>query len=561
MKISKKLLCLIMCLITLFTAGSLAVEAASIKVSVTAKLVAEATSDTVELRWRKVSKATGYKVYQRVDGKWKALKSVKTNKHIVEDLTASETYKFAVRTYRKYQGKTYWSKYKSVTAETEKMPKASAPKAAKATKTSITLKWAAVPGATGYRVYQYKGGDWVRIKSTTSNQYTVKSLKNNKSYKFKIKPYAKTSDGTVWGSSSKSATLKTYDPTKTEITSASATETTVTIKWSKVSGATGYRLSVLKNGEWSRVKSTSALSYTVKKLKPDTTYTYMVRAYKKVDGKVTWYAESDSKKVTTKKASEEPTTEPTTKPTTEPTTKPTTEPTTKPTTKPTTEPTTKPTTKPTTEPTTKPTTQPTTKPTTEPTTKPTTQPTTNPAYELRAFRIEKYKKILEGDTLYFKIKSDNGNGELADLEYAHKNGNIYVNATDSGINAKMYYEKKTDKMFAYFLLFYYEVPKAEWAEMDINEPLDEMKVQNLGSFISVSEDTFNGKKVICESYIDSKYGFIVKYYFDGETMVGLEKIYNNKSSQIIYVDKISTTVSDSLLKRPSSGYVDVSTMM
>ncbi len=125
----------------------------------------------------------------------------------------------------------------------------------------------------------------------------------------------------------------------------------------------------------------------------------------------------------------------------------------------------------------------------------------------------------------------------------------------------MYYEKKTDKMFAYFLMFYYEVPKAEWAEMDINEPLNEMKVQNLGSFISVSEDTFNGKKVICESYIDSKYGFIVKYYFDGETMVGLEKIYNNKSSQVIYVDKISTTVSDSLLKRPSTGYVDVSTMM
>ena len=589
MKASQKILSLILCLIVLFTAGSLAAEAAAVKVGVTANFVAETTSDSVELRWRKVSGATGYRIYLREGKKWKHIKTVKKNKYVLEDLTASETYKFAVRAYKVSGGKTYLAdKYKTVTAKTAKMGKTPTPKASKVTKNSITLKWSAVAGATGYRVYQYKGGKWVKIKSVTTNSYTVKSLKSATTYKFRIKPYAKPASGTVWGSTSKTLSVKTTDPTKTKITYAAVTDTTVTLKWSKVSSATGYRLSVLqKNGEWKRVKSTPALEYTVKKLTPGTTYTYMVRAYKKVDGKVTWYPESDVKKVTTTKAPEEipeePTTEPstsesTTKPTTTKptTTKPTTTKptTTKPTTtKPTTTKptTTKPTTtKPiTTKPTTtKPTTTKptTTKPTTTKptTTKPTTtKPTTtiNPDYELKAFRIEKYKKIFESDTLYFKISSDNGNGGLANMEYAQKNGNIYVNATDEGINAKMYYEKKTDKMFAYFLMFYYEVPKAEWKEMNITEPLDEMKVQNMGNFVTVTETTFNGKNVICEGYIDSKYGYIVKYYFDGATLVGLEKVYKNETKQVIYVDEVRTTVDDKLLQRPTSGYIDASSMM
>ena len=562
MKTGSKIISLLLAVIILLSAGNLAVEAATIKVSTTAKLVAETTSDSVELRWRKVSKATGYKVYQRVDGKWKSIKSVKTNKIVIDELTASEKYTFAVRTYRKYDGKTYYSSYKSITATTDKMSKPSAPKAAKITKNSITLSWDEVEGATGYRVYQYKGGKWVKIKSTTSEKYTVKSLKSGTSYKFRIKPYAKTSSGTKFGSDSKSVTVKTYYSSKAKITSAKPTVTTVALKWDKLSGATGYRVCVLKNGEWSKVTSTSSTKYTVKKLKADTKYTFMVWAYKKVDGVVSWYSYSDSKSVTTKKAATEKPDEPTTGPsTTEPsTTEPsTTESTTKPTTtKPTT---TKPTTtKPTT---TKPTTTKptTTKPTTTKptTTRPTTtQPTTNPAYELRAFRIEKYKEIFERDTVYFKISSDNGDGGKANMEYAQKNGNIYVNATDDGINAKLYFEKKTNKMFAYFLMFYYEIPENEWEEMNITEPLDEMKVQNLGSFINVSEEVFDGKKVICESYIDTKYGFIVKYYFDGETLVGIEKFYKNESKQIIYVHEVKNTVSDSLLARPTSGYVNVS---
>lgn len=55
MKISQKIISLFLCLVVLFTAGSLAATAAVTKPGVTANFVAETTSDSVELRWRKVS--------------------------------------------------------------------------------------------------------------------------------------------------------------------------------------------------------------------------------------------------------------------------------------------------------------------------------------------------------------------------------------------------------------------------------------------------------------------------------------------------------------------------
>ncbi len=662
MKTFQKVMCLLLCFITVVSAFSLSFNAAALTVNPTSKIVAEPSSSSVEITWKKVANATGYRLYQRIDGKWVKIRTQSATKYVVKNLTASTNYSFCVRAYRKYDGKIYWSSLKTVKTKTLAMPKIITPKAS-ANKTSVTLKWYTVAGATGYRVYQYQNKKWVKLKDTTAKSYTVKSLKNNTTYYFRVKPYAKTDSGVVWGATSATVKIKTFDPLKAKFTSASSTQNTITLKWGKVSGATGYRLFVIKDGSWAKVVTTASLSYTVKKLKANTAYTYSVRAYKNVDGKITWFPKSDNKTVKTKAASTETTT--TTKPTTT-TTKPTTtkptttkptttestttEPTTtkptttkptttkptttkptttkptttkptttkptttkptttkptttkptttkptttkptttkptttkptttkptttkptttkptttKPTTtKPTTTKptTTKPTTtKPTTTKptTTKPTTTKptTTKPTTtQPTTtKPTTtQPTTYSPYELTAYRLKKYQKILDSDTVYFKISSDNGSGGLGDIEYAQKDGNIYCKAVDDGMTAKMYYEKKTDKMYAYFLLFYYEVPKSEWKDMNITASLENMKIKNLG-FVTVSEEKFNGKNAICESYRDNSTNIINKYYFDGETLIGIEKKYGSTST-MIYVDTISNTVDDSLLKRPTSGYM------
>ncbi len=299
MNILRKSLTLIVSVIMIISLLCTGSTAMALSVAVPTKITATAASDSVKLSWSKVSKAKGYRVYLKVKGEWKALKTTSAVTYTAENLIASTNYTFGVKAYRKSGGKTYWSKIKTVKAKTKAMPDIKTPKAT-ATKNSVTLKWTKVEGASGYRVYQYKNKKWVKVKSVTTNSYTVKSLKSATTYKFRIKPYAKTDTGTVWGDTSKTLSVKTVDPTKTKITSATATDTSVTLKWSKVSSATGYRVSVLEKGEWKRVKSTSSLSCKVTGLGSNKEFTFMVRAYKKVSGKVTWYTESDAVKIVTK---------------------------------------------------------------------------------------------------------------------------------------------------------------------------------------------------------------------------------------------------------------------
>ena len=755
MKILYRVLSVILCLAIFFTANIVGVEAASITVARTEKLVADKeTANTVELRWRKVSNATGYKVYQVVDGKLKAIKTVKTNKYVVEDLTASETYKFAVKTYRKYQGKTYWSsKYRSVTVTTDKMAKTPTPTAT-AAKNSVTLKWAEVKGATGYRVYQYSPSKdkYVVIDSIKdATTYKVTSLKEDTTYKFKIKPYAKTSKGVVWNNASSAVTVKTVDKTKAKFTDYVVGTKGATLYWDKIDGATAYKLYQVVDGELVTVKSgLKKTEYKVEKLESGKEYTFVVRGYKKVDGKVTWYTKSEPLTIKTKTSGDgTTTTEPTTQPSTEPTTKPsshthtvvidaaveatctktgltegkhcstcntvivaqktvakkahtytstvTTQATCKAegvktykcsacgdsytekiakkahtiVTDPAVEATctktgltegkhcsvcstvtvaqqtvakkahsyTSSVTK---QPTCKAegvktykcscgntyteaiekkahtlikdyaveatceregltegkhcsicgtvtvaqqtvaktahkdenkdgkcdhcnktlsssetTTQPTTQPTTKPTTQPTTQPTTKPSVDenLTAYRIENYKKIINGSTVHFSISSKYSDGTTVPIEFAMKNGNMYMETTAEGLTMRIYYDKSKNKMTAYADLVlawvYYDVPENEMEDMDMTEMLEIMQVGTTGN-ITVTKEKFNGKTVICEGYNDSKTGYTLKYYFDGDTLIGIERIHSKKPDEVIYVQSVSNSVKDSIFDPPKT---------
>lgn len=55
----------------------------------------------------------------------------------------------------------------------------------------------------------------------------------------------------------------------------------VTITWTKVSGATGYEVQQYKNKQWTNLKTVSTNSLAVSKLTTGTTYQFRVRAYKK----------------------------------------------------------------------------------------------------------------------------------------------------------------------------------------------------------------------------------------------------------------------------------------
>lgn len=152
-------------------------------------------------------------------------------------------------------------------------------KAKTVTYNSVTLTWKKVSGAT-YYVEQSTGKKWKTVKKALkSNSLTVKKLTSGTKYKFRIRA----KKGSSYGKYSKTLTV-TPKPAKVKASVSSVTTTSAKLKWSKVSGASGYYVQKKDGKKWKKVATVKAktTSYTVKKLTLGKTYTYRVVAYRTV---------------------------------------------------------------------------------------------------------------------------------------------------------------------------------------------------------------------------------------------------------------------------------------
>ncbi len=252
-------------------------------------IVATAKDTTVDLTWDKVPGAAGYRVYVKSGSSWKALKTTTARKYTAEGLSSGTTYTFAIKSYSKSNGKTVWaSDFATVNATTA--PGVTSSLKSTAGTNSVTLKWSAVKGAGGYRVFVKNTvtGKWDIAVRTTGKKTTatVEGLEPGKKYTFAVRAYVN-NGSIVWAPKYKSINTVTKPGVTDKVTSTS-TENTVTLNWSKVPGATGYRVYILKNGAWKALKTTTGLTYTATGLTAGTKYTFAVKAYTKLSGTTYW---------------------------------------------------------------------------------------------------------------------------------------------------------------------------------------------------------------------------------------------------------------------------------
>lgn len=250
------------------------------------ELSAETSVDSALIRWKKISTATGYivRLYNSQTGGYDDMAKVSGDSCRIKNLVAGKKYIFAVKTYIIIGTKEYQSQQSEIIVSV-KVPKVQNLKASAVTKNSVKLSWSKVTGADRYEVYMSTNGkSWSRRATVTTASYTVKSLKSNKKYYFKVRAV----DGTAKGSfsSGKSATTLLSTPKAT----LSAGKKNLTVKWNKVSGASGYVIYYSTNKNMSSVKKInvkggSKVKTTLKKLKSKKRYYVKVKAYKTVNGK------------------------------------------------------------------------------------------------------------------------------------------------------------------------------------------------------------------------------------------------------------------------------------
>ena len=173
------------------------------------------TSTSVTLKWNKGTTASGYQLQQYKNGKWVTIytgtKATNTS-YTVKNLKAGTAgYRFRIRAYKTYGStKQYGSWSKEVKVNTNPYGVGGF-KAKSIAKTSVKLGWNKGTTASGYQLQQYKNGKWVTVYTgtkATSTSYTVKSLKSNTSYKFRIRAYKTYGSTKQYSSWSKTLTVK-----------------------------------------------------------------------------------------------------------------------------------------------------------------------------------------------------------------------------------------------------------------------------------------------------------------------------------------------------------------
>ena len=167
---------------------------------------------------------------------------------------------------------------------------------------SIEICWENPKGATGVEVFRSAdGGEFKKVKTLSGNSssYLNQKLTRGKEFTYKIRQFA-TYDGKKYYSdftSVKSATtlikptIKLKTPAKKQ----------VAITFNSVKSANGYEIFMkAPNGKYTRIKTTTKLTFTKKKLTSNRYYKFKVRAYKKVNGVKVYSAYSKVKTIKVK---------------------------------------------------------------------------------------------------------------------------------------------------------------------------------------------------------------------------------------------------------------------
>ena len=272
----------------------------------------ERTQTSVTLLWDDIN-ADGYEIYTASGS---GVAYVSETKVTIGNLTPGTTYKYKMKAYFVEDGVRIYTGFTKVltvsteeketepstkptepstkptepsTKPTEPSTKPTVPTPSKvtglqktdATETSIFVKWNASTSATGYKLsYRAKGtSSWTEI-STKLTSYNITGLTAGTQYEIKVTAVNGSTSGTASDVLTASTVNPPVAPSKvTGLQKVSATETTISVKWSASTNATSYMLNYRAKGaaSWTE-RSTNATSYEITGLTAGTQYEIKVTA-------------------------------------------------------------------------------------------------------------------------------------------------------------------------------------------------------------------------------------------------------------------------------------------
>ena len=243
------------------------------------KIGNSAASGKPMLTWNAVEGATSYRIYRSTSrgSGYSLLGTVTATSYTNTGAKAGTTYYYRVKACNDAGLSPYSNivsgKVKSVT------PKPSAPVVKignSASSGKPVLTWNAVSGATSYKVYRAtsQSGTYSLLGTVTATSYTNTGAKAGTTYYYKVKAVNSAGESAYSNIVSGRATVTTLTMGH------SATSGKPQLTWKAVSGAASYKVyrATAKNGAYSVINTTKALTYTNVGAALGTTYYYKVEA-------------------------------------------------------------------------------------------------------------------------------------------------------------------------------------------------------------------------------------------------------------------------------------------
>ncbi|MBR4286138.1 MAG: hypothetical protein IKT55_00370 [Clostridia bacterium] len=238
-----------------------------------------------KISWKAISGAEGYYVYRKggslSDYEWAKIATIKNGKttSYTDKAAKSDDWKYTY-TVKAFSGKST-SSYNSDGVDFDYIPAPTLTKVA-ATVNGLKIQWKCDnPNVTKYAVYRKNGSSWTNIGTTTNKSFVDKDTVSGKTYTYTVKAFSDTNAGAFNGTG---ITAKYLEAPKLEpVTFDSSYRAKV--QWSKVPGATGYRVyrKINDASEWTHIatiKSGSTVKYNDGcKKASGYSYTYTVRAF------------------------------------------------------------------------------------------------------------------------------------------------------------------------------------------------------------------------------------------------------------------------------------------
>ena len=170
---------------------------------------------------------------------------------------------------------------------------------ATAGESTVTLKWKKVSKAKGYNIYLLNTATntYSKAGTTKGTSFTIKKLTNGTTYTYCVAAYRVVKSKTYEGTKSAlvKATPQVKKPGTVNLSVNSCSDQKISLKWKKISGASGYEVSQYNpaSKKFESIGTVTGTTVTVKDLTNGQDYQFRVRAYRTIGG-VTRYGDSSS---------------------------------------------------------------------------------------------------------------------------------------------------------------------------------------------------------------------------------------------------------------------------